>query len=55
MDISFLLGSVAGLGVVVFGILNGGGSFSYFIDVPSLFIVVGATLFCIVASFLLTV
>ncbi len=41
MDIATIIGFIAGTGLVIFGMSQGGGSLSTFIDIPSLAIVVG--------------
>ena len=43
MDLASIIGLVLGLGFVLFGILQGG-SIALFIDLPSMFIVVGGTI-----------
>lgn len=49
MNITLLIGWVVSLGLVIFGIFNGG-ELGYFIDVPSLAITVGGTIGVLVAS-----
>jgi len=46
MDFSFIIGLVACLGLVVFGILNGG-KFESFLNIPSVAITVGGTVFSV--------
>ncbi|MCM1335268.1 MAG: motility protein A [Bacteroides sp.] len=48
MNLTIIIGWVLALGMVVFGIMNGG-EFSQFIDVPSLAIVIGGTLGVLIA------
>ncbi len=50
MNISLIVGWVIGLGLVIFGIFDGG-ELGWFIDVPSLAITVGGTIGCLIASF----
>lgn len=50
MDITSILGLVAGVGVVIYGIL-GSGSIWNFYDVPSIWITCGGTVMAIIASF----
>ena len=51
MDPSFLIGCLAGFGIILYGIISGDGSVSSFVDVPSLLIVLGGTVFAVIASF----
>ena len=53
MDLSTIVGILAGLAVIVAGI--GGGSIQHFIHVPSLFIVVGGTFMALIASYPISV
>lgn len=46
MDFSFIIGLVACVGVVVYGILNGG-SITNFVNIPSIAITVGGTIFSV--------
>ena len=48
MNISLIIGTVISIGLVVFGILNGG-EFGYFIDPASLAITVGGTFGVLIA------
>ncbi len=48
MNISLIVGTVIAVGLVIFGMLNGG-EFSYFIDIPSIFITVGGTFGVLIA------
>lgn len=50
MNISLIIGWVISLGLVIFGIFDGG-QIMWFIDVPSLAITCGGTIGCLVASF----
>ncbi len=50
MNISLIVGWVISIGLVVFGIFQGG-EIGWFIDVPSLAITVGGTFGCLIASF----
>lgn len=50
MNISLIVGWAIGIGLVIFGIFDGG-EFGWFIDVPSLAITVGGTVGCLIASF----
>ncbi len=48
MNLSLIIGTVLAVGLVVYGMLNGG-EFSYFIDIPSIFITVGGTIGVLIA------
>ena len=50
MNISLIVGWVIAIGLVLYGIFNGGDIMD-FIDIPSLAITVGGTIGCLVASF----
>lgn len=50
MNISLIVGWVIAIGLVLYGIFNGG-DITDFIDIPSLAITVGGTIGCLVASF----
>lgn len=43
MDLASLIGLVLSFGMILFGIISGGGGIAIFIDVPSIFIVLGGT------------
>jgi chemotaxis protein MotA len=47
MNIATIIGVVGSFGMVIFGIVVGGNSFTLFIDIPSLFIVVGGSYFAL--------
>jgi len=44
MDLSTLVGLGVSIGMVIFGIIMGGVGFSYYIDIPSIFIVIGGSI-----------
>lgn len=51
MDPSFLIGCLSGFAIVFYGIISGEGNIIDFFSVSSLFIVLGGTIFAIIASF----
>ena len=56
LEITTILGYIAVIGVMIFGISYGDGSFDFsmlrnFFDVPSIFITIGGTIFALLASF----
>ena len=50
MDFTTIIGIVGGFGVIIAGILSGG-QLDDFIDVGSIFITIGGTIFAVTASF----
>ncbi len=50
MDFTSIIGIIGGLGVIAFGIMDGG-EIGSFINIPSILIVIGGTLFAIIGSF----
>lgn len=51
MDISTIIGIVAGLGLIVYGIISGGGELRSFYDFSSILITIGGTVSATVATF----
>jgi chemotaxis protein MotA len=50
MNITLLVGMIAAFGLVVFGIFSGGGDMMWFVDVPSIIIVLGGTFAALIAT-----
>lgn len=44
MDLATIVGMAVAMGMVVFGIIGGGVGFSYYVDIPSILIVIGGSI-----------
>lgn len=50
MNLTFLIGLVGGLALIVWGIINGG-ELGHFIDLPSIMITIGGTIMTVISSY----
>jgi chemotaxis protein MotA len=50
MNITLIVGMIAAFGLVVFGIFSGGGDMMWFVDIPSIIIVLGGTFAAMIAT-----